>query len=158
MARPRRLDSFDYRGPHVYFLTFCLRARSPHFADPGVVRRAESQILRTARERDFEMLAYTFMPDHCHLLVQGTTDEADLRRFVQIARQRVTFALNRGRLWQDGYFERTLRRDEDAQTVARYIADNPVRAALVERAADWPHSGGVLLDALWGATCRTRPT
>ena len=77
------------------------------------------------------------MPDHLHLLVQGTATEASLAPFVKLSRQRATLATRPSRtsmLWQDGYFERTLRRDEDLVAVATYIVNNPVRAGL---AREW---------------------
>jgi hypothetical protein len=37
-----------------------------------------------------------------------------------------------------------LRKDEDLQTVARYIVANPLRAGLVEKIGDYP-----LWDAIW---------
>ncbi len=87
---------------------------------------------------------------------------ARLPPFVKLARQRAERRKSRrvraGLLWQDGYFERTLRRDEDVTSVAVYIANNPVRAGLVERAEDWPHSGGVILDAMWGRRERSAGT
>jgi putative transposase len=153
VSRPKRLKFFDYRGSYAYFLTFCAFERQKVFASENAVTCVMQQFLRTAAERDFEVLAYTFMPDHLHLLVQGRTDDADLRRFCKAARQRATVALNRGRtLWQDGFFEHTLRADEDVEIVAMYIAANPVRAGLVEDASMWPHSGGILLERLWNRT------
>ena len=41
------------------------------------------------------------------------------------------------RLWQEGYYERVLREDDDARELARYIINNPVRADLVESPADY---------------------
>jgi hypothetical protein len=48
------------------------------------------------------------------------------------------------RLWQDGFHDRAVRRDEDIVAIARYIVANPLRAGLVERLADYPH-----WDAIW---------
>ena len=45
------------------------------------------------------------------------------------------------RLWQDGYYERVLRQEEDAQAFARYIVNNPIRAGLVETPEDYPLIG-----------------
>ena len=44
-------------------------------------------------------------------------------------------------VWQDGYYERVLRTYESMDTLIRYILDNPVRAGLVQKAEDFPHSG-----------------
>jgi putative transposase len=132
----------------VYSLTFCTFQRRPMFRNSALVSRVTLSIGRTAAERDFDVHAYTFMPDRLHLLVQGRTLEAELIWFVKLARQRSTLAtrdLRSAGLWQDGYFERTLRTDEDVFSVAKYIAANPLLAGLVEDARDWPFSGGLLV-------------
>jgi REP element-mobilizing transposase RayT len=84
------------------------------------------------------------MPDHVHLLVEGTSDASDLRRFTKMAKQRsgAMFALRTGGpLWQEGYFDRVLREEEDSRHVARYILENPVRARLVSWPAAYPYLG-----------------
>ena len=88
------------------------------------------------------------MPDHAHFLVEGKTATADFRKFVRRAKQRSgqLYARESGeRLWQDGYFERVLRKDTDVREVARYIVWNPVRAGLVQRPSEYPHLGSELL-------------
>ena len=153
MARPRRLEGFDYRGAYAYALTFCTHRRDQLFVGPRVIRIVAAEITRTAGERHFVALACVFMPDHLHLLVQGKHEDARLTSFVKVCRQRSSLRARAAgflRLWQDGYYERTLRRDEECVTVARYIANNPVRAGLVAQPHEWPYSGGVLVDALFG--------
>ena len=152
MARPRRLEGFDYRGAYVYALTFCTHRRHQIFVEPRVIRIVAAEVTRTAGERRFVVLACVFMPDHLHLLVQGQQENAHLLSFAKVSRQRSSRQVRLagvGRLWQDGYYERTLRRDEDCLTVARYIANNPVRAGLVAQPHEWPYSFGLLVDALF---------
>jgi hypothetical protein len=50
----------------------------------------------------------------------------------------------RGRVWQDGFFDHAVRRDEDVRTIARYIVSNPLRAGLVSNLGDY-----ALWDACW---------
>ena len=49
-----------------------------------------------------------------------------------------------GALWQCGFHDHALRREEDLLGVARYVVANPVRAGLVARVGDYPH-----WDAIW---------
>jgi REP element-mobilizing transposase RayT len=145
--RPKRLKTFNYLGCHHYSLTFCTFRRQQSFRDVAIVRLVEGEFLRTAIERHFVSLAYCFMPDHVHFLMAGTRDDAALIPCVEVMRQRSSRAVKRlagFRLWQDGYFERVLRRNEDIPVAAQYIFDNPVREKLIERARDWPYSGGIL--------------
>jgi putative transposase len=143
--RPERLKTFDYIGCHHYYLTFCTFRRNRYFEDTALVRLVELQFARTAVERDFEELAYCYMPDHLHILVAGTREDSSFVPYAEVMRQRsarAAKASQRIRLWQDGYFERVLRDDEELGLVARYVFENPVRANLVGNAKDWPHSGG----------------
>src|SRR5688500_16842310 len=84
---PRHLSTFDYRGLHRYFLTFCTFERNHYFVDRHSVTVVCDQILRTASECHFAVIAYCFMPDHVHLLVEGTRDDADMKVFVARAKQ-----------------------------------------------------------------------
>ena len=84
------------------------------------------------------------MPDHAHLLIEGMTDAADLQRFVKRAKQRSGQAYAHHahrRLWQEGYYDRVLRAEEDSRAIARYVIENPVRAGLVDRPGLYPHLG-----------------
>ncbi len=44
----------------------------------------------------------------------------------------------KGRLWQKGYYDRAVRKDEDVKHMARYVVQNPIRAGLVHRVHDYP--------------------
>jgi len=85
------------------------------------------------------------MPDHVHLLVEGTTLKADLRLFVAEAKRLAAHAARpciRGRLWQPGYNDRILRDRDDAYEINRYILGNPIRAGLPEVQRKYPFVGG----------------
>ena len=98
------------------------------------------------------------MPDHAHVLVEGTSDTSDLRRLIKSAKQRSgqSFAARHNRpLWQERFHDRVLRHDEDSKRIARYIIENPVRAGLVHSALDYRLSGSdiwtleELINSLW---------
>ena len=131
-------------GPHQYFLTFCTFERGQVFRDPLVATSIITQFRLTARELDFAILAYCLMPDHVHMVVEGKTDTADLRRFVKRAKQRTGQAYSHQsgiRLWQEGYYDRVLRASEDTRAIVRYILENPVRSGLVRHPSEYPHIG-----------------
>lgn len=60
------------------------------------------------------------------------------------AKQINTLSGRQGKLWQDGFHDRALRREEDVLPAARYIVANPLRAGLVSRVGDYP-----LWDSVW---------
>ncbi|PYR64618.1 MAG: hypothetical protein DMF87_22555 [Acidobacteria bacterium] len=47
-----------------------------------------------------------------------------------------------GRLWQRGYYDRTLRDRDDAHAVIKYILENPVRGGLAKSPHEYPFIGG----------------
>jgi putative transposase len=84
------------------------------------------------------------MDDHVHVLAAGESPSADLERFMSSMKQDSGFWFSQdhhGRLWQEGYYDRILRSDEQTIIVARYILDNPVRRGLVARFDQYPYSG-----------------
>jgi REP element-mobilizing transposase RayT len=85
--RPERLKTFDYIGLHQYFLTFCTYERRQIFAEPEHVAVVRTQIQRAAADLRFAVLAYCYMPDHVHLLVEGLADDSDGRQFISRAKQ-----------------------------------------------------------------------
>ena len=84
------------------------------------------------------------MPDHLHVLAQGTSDDSDCRRFIARGKQYSGFYFRRQfgtRLWQHYGFERVLRDNEPTFVVARYILENPVRAGLAASVEEYPFVG-----------------
>jgi putative transposase len=84
------------------------------------------------------------MPDHVHLLVEGTLTAGNLSDFVKDAKQRSGYHGRRFcgvRVWQPGYFERVLRDSETTHELIAYIVENPVRAQLVGDPGDYPFIG-----------------
>jgi putative transposase len=143
-GNPGRLKSFDYVGLYRYFFTLCTDNRRQHFVARDHVDLVFEQILRGATETDFAIVAYCFMPDHLHLLVEAQSETSDCRQFIKRAKQFSGYHFKQKfnkRLWQRYGFEHVLRDDEGTLGVARYIMENPVRAGLVARVEDYPFAG-----------------
>ena len=87
--------------------------------------------------------AYCLMPNHIHLILAPTTADG-LARALGKAHRRYSTVVNArqgvtGHLFQSRFGSAVM--DENHLTTAvRYLALNPVRAGLVERAQDWPWS------------------
>ena len=142
--RPPRAVSFEYRGCHRYFVTAVTRERARSFSNIDFVSQVASQIAPFFEKRGFAVTAYCLMPDHVHLLLEGTTDDADLREAVRVWKQVVGYAWKSRMsvpLWQTGFYDRVLRERDDTRAVVRYLLNNPVRAGLVRAAADYQWSG-----------------
>jgi REP element-mobilizing transposase RayT len=81
------------------------------------------------------------MPDHLHwLLVPGSEPIHAIMRRTKSCSAR---CINRrtghtGRLWQNGFHDHAVRKEEDLAAIARYIIANPVRAGLVRSVREYP--------------------
>lgn len=98
---------------------------------------------RWCRHYQAEVWAYCLMPNHVHLVVVPSTEEA-LSRVVGETHRRYALKVNqregwRGHLWQERFASFVM---EQAYLFAavRYVELNPVRAGLVERPEDYPWS------------------
>jgi putative transposase len=141
---PEHLRGFSYVGPHRYSLRFSTFKLQPLFLNQAHVDLIRFQIQRSATENRIAVVAYCFMPDHLHLLVEGEQPDSDCLQFIARAKQYSGFSFARefkSRLWQRYGFERVLRPEESSQIVARYILENPVKAGLVARVEEYPFVG-----------------
>ncbi|MGF6093570.1 REP-associated tyrosine transposase [Pseudomonas sp. 18175] len=131
----------------IYLLTAVTHQRQPIFKDWRIGRLLVSQFKKAQEEGEATSLAWVVMPDHFHWLVQ--LHNGDLPRLMRITKSRSARAINQtrhsfGTIWQKGYFDQALRREDDMKAMARYIVANPLRAGLVEHIGQYP-----LWDASW---------
>lgn len=112
-----------------------------------------------ARAAGVEVWSWVLMPNHVHLILVPPEPDA-LRRVLAATHRRyagrVHARLKRtGHFWQ-GRFGCVAMDEDHLGAALRYVALNPVRARLVERAADWRWSSTPVLTGAWaadGLTC-----
>ena len=138
MARPPRISVWLRDDQIVtYFITLCVEDRRFVLANPAAFQAI--QTFCRANE-NWQMIAAVAMPDHFHALVYPLRDrEAKLTQFSAGLKRFVRSQTRAAWKWQDGVFDRLLRKDEFAESKWLYIRENPVHAGLVERWEDWPY-------------------
>ncbi len=147
-----RLKDFDYIGRYRYFVTICTNktvGQCFNIANKEVIDELIEMLKFTAKQFDFTVWVYCFMPDHLHLLVEGNSDTSNFKKFISMFKQKSGFYYNKifgKKLWQINYYEHVLRREEVTEKVARYILENPVRKGLVEDFRKYPFSGSFVFD------------
>jgi REP element-mobilizing transposase RayT len=136
-----RRGRFSQAG-QIYLLTLVSAGRSRIFEDLFAARHVVRVMHVPAVVAVAETLAFVVMPDHVHWLVQ-LKEGMSLGEAVRRLKAGVSLALGRP-VWQRGFHDHALRRDEDIVTAARYVVANPLRAGLVRRIGDYAH-----WDAVW---------
>jgi putative transposase len=89
------------------------------------------------------------MPDHAHVVLQ--LKQAPLPVVAQKLKGFTARSINKmmartGPLWQPGYHDRAIRKDERLNEIRRYCLNNPVRSNLVARFEHYPYRYCVIGD------------
>jgi putative transposase len=136
MARPLRPD---FAGA-IHHLFARGNRREPLFLDAVDYALYLRLLAGIVLAKKWRLMAYCLLPNHLHLLVE--TPEPNLARgmqhlhglYARIFNDRHGFV---GHVFQGRYGSKLVRDDRQFAAVARYIALNPVEAALCGDPADW---------------------
>ncbi|HEY7207789.1 MAG TPA: transposase [Gaiellaceae bacterium] len=147
MPRIPRRDALPDGIAHV-------TARGNRRADLFLVERDYRrylELLEDALKRsDVVCHGYCLMPNHVHLLLDGP--QPAISKALQRAHGRyaqwfnATYRLD-GHVFQGRFFAASVETEPHLLELARYIANNPVRAGLCDDARDWPWSSFAALFA-----------
>ena len=84
------------------------------------------------------------MPDHIHLLV-SLGEWATPGDYVRDIKGKLSAFLrkrfNVRNIWQKGFYDHVIRKDEDLNSTAEYILNNPVRSGRVDNWRNYPWCG-----------------
>ncbi|UPL05405.1 MULTISPECIES: REP-associated tyrosine transposase [Pseudomonas] len=126
----------------LYLLTAVTRSRYPLFCNIWFARAVIQQLRLADQQGNCQTLAWVLMPDHLHWLIE--LGPISLGSLMCAFKSRSSCALyrlgaERRHIWQRGYHDRALRKEDDVKAAARYIVANPMRAGLVQRAGEYSH-------------------
>ncbi len=147
-ARLLRSGRFSERG-RPYIVTAVTWRRERIFVDLRLGRLVVRALRFEADRERAQTLAYVVMPDHLHWLFELACDEP-LHRIIQGVKSYSAWTINQARgtagakVWQPGFHDHAVRREEDLRALARYIVANPLRAGIVDDIGRYP-----LWDAAW---------
>jgi REP element-mobilizing transposase RayT len=140
-SRAVRHPDCDYAGDVGIHLTICAVAGEP-FRTEAVAHLVADSVETCSRLLDYRLYGYCLMPDHLHVLLSparsGVAMAEWLRRFKGFTSKEYGKLGGKPPLWQRSAYDHVCREGETAERVLAYIADNPVRAKLVENWRDWP--------------------
>ena len=129
------------------FVTTNTSERRRIFTSAAACEMLVRTIYDVRTETGLQLLAFTIMPDHVHLVLVSPT--AGLSQVIQLIKGRFSRAYNqhvgrRGPLWQSRYHERTLRNERALVKAVEYVQQNPIAAGLAMNAADyrWSSASG----------------
>lgn len=128
-----------------YFITKCtLPHMGPFLAEPGAAEIVANCLLWARDHAWWRILGFCIMPGHYHMAVAlGTTKTlseavAGVDKFT--ATQANRLLSRQGGFWEAGYYDHAIRDRRDLDTILEYMHQNPVVAALADRAESWDSS------------------
>jgi REP-associated tyrosine transposase len=144
-----RLPTENYLGRRTYFVTICCAERRPVFTDLPAGHETLSKLFALAAKHGFSLHSYCLMPDHLHVVAEGTTDGSDLLKFVHGFKQQTGYEYQRAhqqQLWQTRFYDHIVRSADDLEDVNCYIWMNPVRKGLCSEPRLYPLSGSQTIE------------
>ena len=126
----------------IYLITAVTHNCIAWFHDVKKARCVVTCMRETQQRGMAETLAYVLMPDHLHWLMT-LGEERSLSAVVGGVKS--MSARHAGcRIWQSGFHDHAVRREEDLVKLARYVVANPLRAGLARKLGDYSY-----WDAVW---------
>lgn len=131
-----------------YVITTVTCLREPLFRDIWTGRIVVEEMRRLDQDGYVKSMAWVLMPDHLHWLLEIGNNNA-LSKIMMYVKGRAAHRINNekqhhGRIWNKGFHDHALRKEDDVRNIARYIIANPLRAGLVRHIGEYP-----LWDAVW---------
>ena len=147
--RPHRLPAECYRGFITVAFTFCIKDSKQVLSRKEIVLPCSEILFTASIQSNCDVLAYTFMPDHCHVLLQGKSELADTLHAMRNFKQKSGYWLSKhqsGIEWQKSFYDHILRTDEEIDNHMRYILENPVRKGIIGDWKEYPWKGSMVYD------------
>ena len=148
-----RLKSFDYSQNGYYYITVCTYNREKILSDVrrgGVLLRplgniVEAELIALSKRYGIEIAPYVIMPDHIHMIISINRNNAEraeqspaptmiaptIGDIICSFKSLTTKIANKNdntpgrKIWQRNYYEHIIRDQDDYETKAEYILNNP---------------------------------
>lgn len=126
----------------IVFITIVTYNRIPILIDN--ISLLNNSFINTLKIYKFKTIAFVIQPDHIHCLIKPK-NISDYPKIIKSFKY--SFTRNVGlvkptynKIWQNRYWEHTIRDDKDLHKHLDYIHYNPVKHGIVKSVKDWHHS------------------
>ena len=127
------------------FLTIATRNREPLFSSSADFELVLGVMQRTRERFNLKIMAWAILPDHIHLLI--VPGDADYSKVVYSFKKgvggefkKIGYISKGDKIWQDRFWEHTVKDDKDHLRCVEYIHYNPVKHSMVSAPREWEYS------------------
>ena len=133
MAQPLRLLIEE----SIVFVTTRLKDQGVRLSDEEK-RIIQETLIEASDHEDMVLYAYVIMPDHLHALLKPNGN--DLSKTMQLLKGRSSRRINKGTLWQKGFYDFMIVSEKKFKEKFNYIHKNPVMKGLADNPESYPFS------------------
>lgn len=127
---------------YYYLLTTTTIDRRPVLKIPKAAQLLTESLHWLENKSFIELDTAVIMPDHLHfvaILKHASLPEL-MKKFKGYTARKINLLFRKtGPLWQTGYYDHAIRKDESLQKIRLYCLHNPVRAGIVKDYQDYPY-------------------
>jgi len=152
--KSHRLSGEMYLGCKSVAFTICIKGVDKLFVSKRIFTIFENELLDSIQHYRCSTDIYLFMPDHLHIIVKGNRKDSNIKKGIEIFKQKTGYWLSKNLLnikWQKDYYDHIIRNEEDIQNQIKYILNNPVRTKIVKNWKEYPYKGSTIYNLeKWG--------
>ena len=132
----------NYVEGGTFFFTLVTKDRIPFFNNNENCEIFLSAVEKVRKNRPFDLDAWCILPDHIHLIITLPENEHNYSNIIREIKKNVTknirLHLNDPQtiIWQDRFWEHTIRNQRDLQTHYVYTTYNAVKHGFVNDVGD----------------------
>ncbi|MCY7350935.1 MAG: transposase [Cytophagaceae bacterium] len=120
-------------------------AFGPRWLSQPEIARLVVDALHHRHPTVFELIAYTIMPNHAHLVISKIPPQIPLHKvmqsFKQFTAKKANLSLGQtGAFWQEESYDHIVRNAAELARIIAYVLNNPVKAGLVDDWTKWPYT------------------
>jgi putative transposase len=137
----------NYQKGGNYFFTLVTYKRRPLFKQTQNVSLFKTALNKTKKNYPFSLNAFVILPDHLHCLWKLPKNDNDFSTRWRLIKRYFSMEINtlinnrkEKEVWQNRFWEHTIRNEEDWEKHMDYIHYNPVKHGLVNLPSQWKES------------------
>ncbi len=139
-----------YVQNYPIFVTIVTHARQPWLANDATMAILRTSMQRIKTIHPFRHIAHVVLPDHIHWMFEPT-GESTFSQIVAAFKREVTWTIKKThaesppqlpvfKLWQNRFYEHTIRDEQDFKNHLDYIHYNPVKHGQVKKLEHYNYS------------------
>jgi REP element-mobilizing transposase RayT len=115
----------------------------PYWLGERAVAKIITEAMHYRDGKQYDLHAYTIMPNHVHMMMTLLPDAPVLFKIMQNLKRYTALNANKlldraGAFWEEESYDHVVRSEEELYRILNYILRNPVKAGFVSEWQDWP--------------------